>query len=123
MKCYDSQVLEKEAKSSGDDATFKEIEKKLANKKPYDITPANCLADLNTEFWISPVSTPDDEAVRIFYENAMVGYRIGFEYKNHLVILSPLKNAKETVKNWKHYHQQVTQLLDSMVVQQITHHF
>lgn len=117
MRCYDVKQLEKEAQELGEQSESKDILKKLAHKKSYDITPANCLVDIDTDFWRSPINTPPAMAVKIDSSHSIAGYQISFLYKNHLVIAYPREGGEEMAEDWKIYHQQITHLLDSMVVQ------
>lgn len=117
MRCYDIQYLQTRAKDFSGQDDSQEILERLANKTSRDFTPPNCLASFNTEYWISPASVPDSKAVRIVYATAMTGYEIGFLYKNHMVILTPRESPEKMVKNWQRYQQQVTQVLDSFIVQ------
>jgi hypothetical protein len=110
MKCYDIEELKTNV--------FRLKLEELAIKKPYDDMPTNCLpSSYGSEYWVSPMNTPQEKAVKIYYGTAMSGYQMNLVYKGHLIVIVPLRGAQEIVKNWKYYHQQVTQLLDSMVLQ------
>jgi hypothetical protein len=118
MNCYDVQYLKQQVKDLGGQGDSKYILNDLASKAITDITPANCLADFDTEYWISPPKVPQDQAVKLSFSGPMVGQKINFLYKNHLIDIYPQKNPTEVVENWKVYRQQVTHLLDSSVVHQ-----
>ncbi len=117
MTCYDLQALQKKALDPNYQESSKWTLKDLANKPSYDITPANCLADARTDFWRSPINTPQAMAVKIDSSHSIAGYQISFLYKNHLVIAYPREGGEEMAEDWKFYHQQITQVLDSMLVQ------
>lgn len=117
MTCYDVQELQKKVLDPNYQESSKWTLKDLANKPDYDITPAHCLMERNGSFWTSSAETPKDKQVRISMVLTMAGYQIAMLYKGHLVIAYPRKSEHETVKNWKFYHQQITRLLDSMIVQ------
>lgn len=116
MTCYDVQALQKKALDPHYQESSKWTLKDLANKPSYDITPAHCLAVRNAMFWRSPVNTPQVMAVKIDSSLGFAGYQMKILYRNHLVIAYPRDGAEETAKNWKFYHQQITQVLDSMLV-------
>lgn len=117
MTCYDLQALQKKALDPNYQESSKWTLKDLANKPSYDITPANCLAVRDSMFWRSPVDTPPAMAVKIDSSGGFAGDQISFLYKNHLVIAYPRDSGEKMAQNWKFYHQQITRLLDSMVVQ------
>lgn len=117
MTCYDLQALQKKALDPNYQESSKWTLKDLANKPSYDITPAHCLAVRDSIFWRSPVNAPPAMAVKIDSSGGFAGDQISFLYKDHLVIAYPRDSAEKMAQNWKFYHQQITRLLDSMVVQ------
>jgi hypothetical protein len=117
MRCYDVQELQEKVKHLSEQHDSKDIMQKLANKPSYDITPSNCLAVRDTYFWRSPINTPPAMAVKIDSSLGFAGYRINLLYKNHLVVAYPREISEELAKKSSFYHQQITQLLDSMAVQ------
>lgn len=117
MQWYDVQALQKKALDPNYQESSKWTLKDLANKPSYDITPANCLAVRDSMFWRSPVDTPPAMAVKIDSSGGFAGDQISFLYKDHLVIAYPRDSGEKMAQNWKFYHQQITRLLDSMVVQ------
>lgn len=117
MQCYDVQALQKKALDPNYQESIKWTLKDLANKPSYDITPAHCLAVRDSMFWRSPVNTPQAMAVKIDSSLGFAGYQMKFLYKNHLIIAYPRENPEKMAQNWKFYHQQITHLLDSMLVQ------
>lgn len=117
MQCYDVQALQKQALDPNYQESSKWTLKELANKPSYDITPENCLADARTDFWRSPINTPKSMAVKINSSGTIAGFQMIILYKSHLVVAYPRENPEKMAQNWKFYHQQITHLLDSMLVQ------
>lgn len=113
LNCYSAEELEKY--KIRDDDYSRMLLNRLNNKDSNDITPKNCELDQRVQFWISPQGIPVEQAVGIQCSN-FEKCEIHFNYRGHMINIVTGKSPNEMIPYWKVYQQQVTQVLDSFLI-------